>query len=47
MAARDLVFLALLLIPAGVVKATPGLLYETESRYQYVQVVERDDGRAC
>jgi predicted membrane-bound spermidine synthase len=38
-----LVFLALLLIPAGAVKATPGLLYETESRYQYVQVVERDD----
>jgi spermidine synthase len=38
-----LVFLALLLIPTGAVKATPGLLYETESRYQYVQVVERSD----
>jgi spermidine synthase len=38
-----LVFLALLLIPAGAVKATRGLLYETESRYQYVQVVERAD----
>jgi predicted membrane-bound spermidine synthase len=38
------VFFGLLLIPAGAVKATPGLLYETESRYQYVQVVERGDG---
>jgi spermidine synthase len=41
-----LAFLALLLIPAGAVKSTPGLLYETESRYQYIQVVERaDDSR--
>jgi spermidine synthase len=37
---------AVLAAPTGVVKATPGLLYETESPYQYVQVVrngaERD-----
>ncbi len=31
---------ALLAVPPGVVKATPGLLYETESPYQYVQVVQ-------
>jgi spermidine synthase len=36
--------LGLLLVPAGQIKATPGLLYETESAYQYVQVVERGDG---
>jgi spermidine synthase len=35
---------ALLAIPAGTVKATPGLLFEAESAYQYVQVVERPDG---
>jgi spermidine synthase len=35
---------ALVAIPAGTVKATAGLLYETESRYQYVQVLERADG---
>jgi predicted membrane-bound spermidine synthase len=34
----------LLFVPAGVVKATTGLLYETESSYQYIQVVERADG---
>ncbi|MGH3034416.1 MAG: spermidine synthase [Gaiellaceae bacterium] len=34
----------LLFVPAGTIKATPGLLYETESAYQYIQVVERDDG---
>ena len=34
----------LLFIPAGTVKATSGLLFETESSYQYVQIVERDDG---
>jgi spermidine synthase len=31
---------ALLAVPPGAVKATPGLLYETESRYQFVQVVQ-------
>jgi spermidine synthase len=35
---------ALLAVPPGAVKPTPGLLYETESRYQYVQVVEGADG---
>jgi predicted membrane-bound spermidine synthase len=35
---------ALLFVPAGTIKATPGLLHESESSYQYVQVVERDDG---
>ena len=35
---------ALLLLPAGSVKHVSGLLYETESPYQYVQVVRRGDG---
>jgi spermidine synthase len=35
---------ALLFVPAGTIKATPGLLHETESAYQYVQVIERADG---
>jgi spermidine synthase len=39
-----LVVAALLFVPAGTIKATPGLLHETESAYQYVQVVERGDG---
>ena len=39
-----LVALGLLFIPAGQIKASPGLLFETESPYQYVQVVERADG---
>ena len=34
----------LLLLPAGAIKATPGLLYEAESSYQYIQVLERADG---
>jgi spermidine synthase len=34
----------LLAVPPGAVKASPGLLYEAESRYQYVQVVERSTG---
>ena len=38
---------ALLLVPAGTIKPTEGLLLEEESAYQYVQVVERtDDSRA-
>jgi predicted membrane-bound spermidine synthase len=32
-------------IPPGAVKAKQGLLYEDESRYQFIQVVERDDAR--
>jgi spermidine synthase len=35
----------LLLVPPGAVKATPGLLHEEESTYQFVQVVERDGAR--
>jgi spermidine synthase len=35
---------ALLLIPPGTIKESEGLLYEAESTYQYVQVVERSDG---
>jgi spermidine synthase len=35
---------ALLVVPAQAVKATDGLLWETESPYQYVQVVQRRDG---
>jgi spermidine synthase len=36
---------ALLAIPPGTVKATDGVLYEHESPYQYIQVVERDGVR--
>jgi spermidine synthase len=36
---------ALLLIPPGAVKAQEGLLFEDESRYQFIQVVERDGVR--
>ena len=36
---------ALVAIPPGTVKAEPGLLHEETSLYQYIQVVERDDGR--
>jgi spermidine synthase len=36
---------ALLAVPPGAVKASDGLIYERESRYQYVQVVERGDAR--
>ena len=35
----------LLFVPPGAVKAAPGLVYETESRYQYIQVVERRSAR--
>jgi spermidine synthase len=35
---------ALLFIPSGTIKESEGLLYEAESTYQYVQVVERPDG---
>ena len=37
----------LLLVPTGTIKASEGLLYETESSSQYIQVLERsDDSRA-
>jgi spermidine synthase len=36
---------ALLVIPPGAVKAEPGLVHEEESRYQFIQVLEGDDGR--
>jgi spermidine synthase len=36
--------IGLLLVPPGAVKATSGLLFETESPYQYVSVVEWHDG---
>jgi spermidine synthase len=36
---------ALVAIPPGAVKAKAGLLYEDESRYQFIQVVERDEAR--
>jgi predicted membrane-bound spermidine synthase len=34
----------LLFVPAGTIKASTGLLFETESSYQYIQIVERSDG---
>jgi len=34
----------LALVPPGAIKPVPGLLYETESAYQYVQVVQRPTG---
>jgi spermidine synthase len=42
--AASVVVAGLLFVPVGSVKATSGLLYETESRYQYIQVLERPDG---
>ncbi|HET7572524.1 MAG TPA: fused MFS/spermidine synthase [Gaiellaceae bacterium] len=36
---------AVLAVPPGEVKATPGLLFETESPYQYVQVVQHGPER--
>jgi spermidine synthase len=36
---------ALTLVPPGAVKARAGLLYEHESRYQFVQVVQRGEER--
>jgi spermidine synthase len=36
---------ALLLVPPGAVKAQSGLIFEDESRYQFIQVVERDGVR--
>ncbi len=39
------VLIALVAIPPGAVKAESGLVHEQESRYQFIQVVERPDGR--
>lgn len=36
---------ALLAVPPGTVKSAAGLLFERESQYQYIQVVQRDDRR--
>ncbi len=36
---------ALVAVPPGAVKSERGLLHEEESAYQYIQVVERTDGR--
>ena len=40
-----LTLLTLLAIPPGAVKAQAGTIYEHESRYQYIQVVQRDGVR--
>jgi spermidine synthase len=39
------VALGLLFVPPGAVKGGSGLLFETESAYQYVRVVQTDDGK--
>jgi spermidine synthase len=36
---------ALAIVPPGAVKAQPGLIHEENSFYQYIQVVQRPDGR--
>jgi spermidine synthase len=36
---------AVLAVPAGIVKAVPGLLYEKESQYQFIQVVQHGPER--
>ena len=36
---------ALVAVPPGAVKAEPGLLHEEDSLYQFIQVVEKPDGR--
>ena len=39
------VLAALLVVPPGAVKAKSGLIHEETSYHQYIQVVERSDGR--
>ena len=39
------VFAALAAVPPGAIKADSDLLYEEESLYQFIQVIERPDGR--
>ncbi len=43
-----LVLMVILIVafPVGVVRAADGLIYEVESSYNYIQVVQRDDTRA-
>ena len=36
---------ALVAVPPGAVKAEAGLLHEEDSLYQFIQVIQRDDGR--
>ncbi len=36
---------ALVAVPPGAVRAEPGLLHEEDSLYQFIQVIERPDGR--
>jgi spermidine synthase len=36
---------ALVLVPPGAIKPEPGVLHEEDSLYQFIQVVERPDGR--
>jgi spermidine synthase len=38
-------FAVLVAVPPGAVKAEAGLLHEQESRYQFIQVVQRPDGK--
>jgi spermidine synthase len=40
-----LILILHLLFPSGLVKATEGLVYEAESAYNYIQVVDRDSRR--
>jgi spermidine synthase len=42
--ALTVAFAALLAVPPGAVKSAHGVIYEAESRYQYVDVRERPDG---
>jgi spermidine synthase len=43
--AFGVVVAALLAVPPGVVKPQAGVIHEETSRYQYIQVVQRSDGR--
>ena len=43
--AAPVVLAAVLAVPPGEVKATPGLLYEGESQYQFIQVVQNGPER--
>ena len=45
-AAMPIILISLnILWPAGPIKPSPGLVYETESAYNYIQVTEYDDGQ--
>jgi spermidine synthase len=43
--AAGVVVAGLLIIPPGIVKDRPGLIYEQESTYQFIQVVRQGDAR--